>query len=89
MSRIQDSSSDDSSDEERDSLHAQELCKDLDFIKEQLAKHTSRQRRFARELVAARSSLNPDEGDEADEADEADEIQLQNLVALETKSRPR
>ena len=87
MSR-QDSANDDSSDEEHNSPRAQEQRENLLFIEEtelQLAKHNTRLRRIARELVSAQARLDPDEGDETREGDEADQDQLQHIADLETK----
>ena len=88
MSRHQDSASDNSSDEDRDPSHAQEQRENLIFIKEmefQLKKHNRRLRQIARELVSARTRLDPEESDENQEGDEADQAQLQNVAELETR----
>ena len=82
MSRRQDSASDDSSDEDRDPSHAQELRENLHFIKEmefQLKKHNRRRRQIALELVAAQARLEPEDSNENQEGDEADQAQLQSV----------
>ena len=79
MSR-QDSANDYSSDEDHNSQRAQEQRDNLLAIEKselELAKHNTRLRRIARELVSAQARLHPDEGDETREGDEADQDQLQ------------
>jgi len=87
MSR-QDSANDYSSDEDHNSQRAQEQRDNLLAIEKselELAKHNTRLRRIARELISALARLDPDEGDETREGDEADQDQLQHIADLETK----